>query len=52
MDDKGEMKEDLKLPDDEYGAKIKELFNADKEVLVTVVKAMGTEGIVAVKEAN
>jgi len=46
------MKEDLKVPEDEYGIKIKDLFSQDKEVMVTVVKAMGTEGIVAVKESN
>ncbi len=52
MDDSGESKDDLKCPEDEYGEKIRTLFKDDKEVMVTVVKAMGTEGVVAVKEGT
>ncbi|KAL0479815.1 eif5a [Acrasis kona] len=52
MDDKGETKEDLKCPEDEFGIKIRSLFDAGSDILVTVVKAMGQEGVVAVKETS
>ena len=51
------MKEDLKLPEDEWlkdtVTKIKEVFEAGKnECLVTVLSALGTEKIVSVREGS
>ena len=55
MQDNGDVKEDLKLPDDEWlkdvAAKVKEIFDGGKnECLVTVLKSLGTEKIVSVRE--
>eukprot|EP00358_Blepharisma_japonicum_P001873 CAMPEP_0202954264 /NCGR_PEP_ID=MMETSP1395-20130829/50676_1 /ASSEMBLY_ACC=CAM_ASM_000871 /TAXON_ID=5961 /ORGANISM="Blepharisma japonicum, Strain Stock R1072" /LENGTH=113 /DNA_ID=CAMNT_0049669695 /DNA_START=668 /DNA_END=1009 /DNA_ORIENTATION=- len=50
MDDAGNTKEDLKLPEDEEGAKIRDLFDNGATVSVTVMKAMGQERIMAGKE--
>eukprot|EP00358_Blepharisma_japonicum_P006041 CAMPEP_0202945082 /NCGR_PEP_ID=MMETSP1395-20130829/6051_1 /ASSEMBLY_ACC=CAM_ASM_000871 /TAXON_ID=5961 /ORGANISM="Blepharisma japonicum, Strain Stock R1072" /LENGTH=113 /DNA_ID=CAMNT_0049644707 /DNA_START=119 /DNA_END=460 /DNA_ORIENTATION=+ len=50
MDEEGNTKEDLRLPDDEEGAKIRSLFEAGQTVSVTVMKAMGQERIMAGKE--
>ena len=49
MDDNGEMREDLKIPEGELGDKIKTLFQEDKEVNVIVTKAMETECITSYK---
>ena len=50
MNDNGETKEDIKLPDDEEGVKIQELFDSGATVSITVLKAMGLEKIVQGKE--
>lgn len=50
MNDNGECKEDIKIPDDEEGAKIREMFENGVTVSVTVLKAMGQEKIVQGKE--
>lgn len=57
MTDAGDIKEDLKLPEDEWlkdvTDKIKEIFNAgQKECLVVVVSAMDQEKIIAVREGK
>jgi translation initiation factor 5A len=57
MDPSGDVKEDLKLPTDEWlkdvADKIKEIFEAGvKECLVTVISSMGQEKIIDVKEGN
>mmetsp|Transcript_43743 Transcript_43743/g.107388 ORF Transcript_43743/g.107388 Transcript_43743/m.107388 type:complete len:156 (-) Transcript_43743:62-529(-) len=54
MDDKSEMRSDLRInPDeDELHKGIKKDFDDDKDLLVTVLGAMGTEKIVACKEIN
>ena len=47
------MKEDLKLPDDaELAGKIKDDFKAGKDLLVTVVMAMGMEKCISYRETN
>jgi translation initiation factor 5A len=46
----GGTKDDLKFPEDENGQLIRKLFDEGKDVVVSVVSAMGTEGVVAVKE--
>ena len=43
MLDDGSTKEDVKLPDNETGEQIQEGFEEGKELLVTVVSAMGEE---------
>jgi len=57
MTDAGDVKEDLKLPEDEWlkdvTDKIREIFTeGKKECLVTVVSAMGNEKIISVKEGK
>jgi len=46
----GGTKDDLKLPEGELGEKIKEEFNGGKELVVTVLGALGQEAIVAIKD--
>ena len=57
MQDSGEVKEDLKLPEDEWlkdiVTKIKSVFeDGKKECLVTVIAALGQEKIISVREGN
>jgi len=53
MDDKGEMRDDLKIPEGDVGSKIREEFGKEgTTVLVTVQKACGEECIIATKNAN
>jgi len=57
MDDNGNMKEDLKLPEDEWlkdvTDKAKAIFeDGKKECIVTVVSAMGQEKLIAVREGK
>ncbi len=57
MDDSGETKEDLKLPEEEWlkdvADKIRLMFEeGKKECLVSVVSAMGKEKILTVKEGK
>ena len=57
MDDNGNMKEDLKLPEDEWlkdvTDKVKAIFeDGKKECIVTVVSAMGQEKLIAVREGK
>merc|ERR1712023_602027 len=51
MLDDGGTKDDLKCPDNEIGAGIKEMVDKEKELIVTVVSAMGEEHILSYKEA-
>jgi len=52
MDDSGNPKDDVKLPDDEVGDKIKKLFQEDeKDTNVIVLTAMGEERAMDAKEA-
>lgn len=46
----GTTKEDLKLPDGELGDQIRTLVDDGKEVVVSVLNAMGEEAIIAFKE--
>lgn len=54
MTDKGETREDLRLPDDpDLQKKIKEEFaKEDNTVIVTVISAVGEEAIIACKNAS
>ena len=50
MNDNGDQREDIKIPDDEEGAKIRQLFDSGATISVTVLIAMGFEKIVQGKE--
>lgn len=57
MNDAGDIKEDLKLPEDEWlkdvSDKIKEIFNeGKKECIVVVVSAMDQEKIISAREGK
>ncbi|KAJ1916980.1 translation initiation factor eIF5A [Mycoemilia scoparia] len=52
MDQEGNMKDDVKLQEGDLGAKIQEAFDADKELIVTVLTSMGEEAVVDYKEAS
>jgi len=49
MDDNGETKEDLKLPEDEVGEEIRKKHEAGETFTVTVLSACGEEKIVGTK---
>jgi len=48
----GGQKNDLKVPEGEIGDQIRQMFDDGKDVVVSVISAMGIEGVVAVKEAS
>ncbi|KAJ2688067.1 translation initiation factor eIF5A [Coemansia spiralis] len=47
----GDTKEDVKVPEGELGEKLVEDFEAGKDLLVTVLSAMGIEAAISYKEA-
>jgi len=49
MDDNGDLKEDLKVPDNDLGKEIQKKFDEGENFLVTVLKAMKEEAIIATK---
>ena len=51
MDTDGNTKDDVKIPEGELGEKIIGDFNDEKELIVSVLSAVGQEACVAVKEA-
>jgi translation initiation factor 5A len=52
LNEAGETREDIKLPDvpETFGREIKAAFDSGKSLMVTVLKAMGHEQIIAMKE--
>lgn len=52
MHSDGNVKDDLKVPEGELGADLKEQFNDGKELTVTVLGALGIEQIVSFKESQ
>jgi len=52
MDDAGNQKDDLKIPDDDVGKQIKEYFNKGEDIFVTVMTAMGEEKAIGTKTAT
>merc|ERR1719498_1782193 len=48
----GSTKEDLRLPTNDDGEKIRELFDAGKEVIIAVLSAMGIEEVKGFKEGR
>ena len=49
MDDNGDTREDLKLPEGDLGKEISTKFDNDETFLVTVLKAMDEEAVIATK---
>ena len=49
MEDSGETREDLKLPEGDLGKEIKTKFDNDEQFMVTVLKAMDEEAVIAIK---
>lgn len=49
--DGGSTKDDVKLPEGDLGKQIQEEFDAGKDLLVTIIAAMGEEQAISVKEA-
>eukprot|EP01010_Urceolus_cornutus_P001463 NODE_2004_length_674_cov_1315.798400_g1566_i0.p1 GENE.NODE_2004_length_674_cov_1315.798400_g1566_i0~~NODE_2004_length_674_cov_1315.798400_g1566_i0.p1 ORF type:complete len:177 (-),score=67.97 NODE_2004_length_674_cov_1315.798400_g1566_i0:142-615(-) len=52
MDPNNEEKNDVKVPAGDVGARMQKDFDDGKELIVSVIKAMGEEAIVACKEAG
>lgn len=52
MNDNGDTREDLKLPDNDLGKEIKTRFDNDEPLLLTVLKAMKEETVTAIKAMN
>lgn len=51
MTQDGATKDDIKLPEGELGSKIEADFNEGKDLLVTIISAMGEEAAISYKEA-
>jgi translation initiation factor 5A len=51
MNNDGDMKEDVKAPEGELGDKLQADFDDGKELIVTIVSAMGEEACISFKEA-
>ena len=51
MTQDGTAKDDVKLPDSELGKQIQDDFDEGKDLLVTIVSAMGEEQAISFKEA-
>ena len=49
MDDVGDMREDIKLPEGDIGKEIQSKFEAGESFMVTVISAMGDEAAIATK---
>ena len=47
----GTAKDDVKVPEGDLGKQIEEDFEAGKDLLVTIVSAMGDEQAISFKEA-
>jgi len=51
MTNDGTSKDDVKVPDSDIGQQIEEAFEDGKDIVVTILTAMGEEAAVAWKEA-
>ena len=49
MDDSGDIRDDIKLPEGDIGKDIKTKFENDEQFMVTVLKAMGEEVAIGIK---
>jgi len=52
MDDLGDQREDLKVPEDDLGKEINAKFDAGEDILCTVLTAVGQECVIAIKANN
>jgi len=52
MDDSGETREDIKVPEGDLGKEILSRFGAGDNFMCTVLKAMGEEAVIATKNLN
>ncbi|KAJ8142649.1 hypothetical protein OXX80_005119 [Metschnikowia pulcherrima] len=51
MTNDGDTKDDVKIPDGELGDKIQSEFDDGKDLLITIISAMGEEAAISFKEA-
>ena len=51
MTQDGAAKDDVKVPEGDIGKQIQDEFDAGKDLLVTIVSAMGEEQAISFKEA-
>ncbi|KAL2887117.1 Eukaryotic translation initiation factor 5A-2 [Ceratocystis lukuohia] len=51
IDDSGASKDDLKIPDSDVGAKIKAMWEEEKDIIVVIQKAVNEEIAIDAKEA-
>jgi len=49
MNDSGDLREDLKCPDDEIGKEIRDAIDSERDILVTSLSAVGEECVIATK---
>lgn len=49
MDDDGNTREDLKIPDNDIGEEIQKKFDNEEQFMVTVLKALSEEAVIATK---
>lgn len=52
MDDSGETRDDLKVPDTDIGTELQTRHDAGDSIMATVLGACGEEMIIAVKQAK
>ncbi|XP_073339616.1 eukaryotic translation initiation factor 5A-1-like [Pagrus major] len=52
MNDGGETRDDLKVPDNDLGLEIKKKFDNEEQIMVTVLKTMDEELAVAIKNMS
>merc|ERR1712071_94989 len=52
LQDSGDVREDLKMPDGDIGKEIEGKFDAGEEILITVLSAMNEECAVAIKSMS
>lgn len=49
MEDSGDTREDIKLPEGDIGKEIQTKFDNDDQFMVTIISAMGEEAAIATK---
>ncbi|KAL1398851.1 hypothetical protein pipiens_008624 [Culex pipiens pipiens] len=49
LNDNGDLREDLKIPDGDLGTQLRAEYDAGKELVCTVLKSCGEETVIAIK---